>query len=137
MKNIIFVFALMLRISGAAHAQVITNAQPVWSVVKYQTTCSSTTVGITAADLTSNTTSPANTGGISYIKVTNAHPSATICCGSSSGVTCGTGAATDGEAIAPVSSGQKNFLSWAISLTQKWYCISTVALTGATVCKVR
>lgn len=137
MKKTIFVLAALLSLAGSARAQVITNAQPVWSVVKYATTCSSTTIGITASELTSNTTSPANTGGISQIKVTNATLGSTICCGTASTVTCNTGASTDGEAIAPVASGQRNFLSWAISLTQKFYCIATVASSGITLCKVR
>lgn len=137
MKTILLLVAL-IGLSLPARAQVMTNAQSVKVVVPYLTTCSSTTIAATAADVTGgNTSVSSTTAGISQIKVTNAHPTATICCGSSSGVTCNTGASTDGEAIAPVSSGQRNFLSWGISTAQKWYCIATVATVGATVCKVR
>ena len=136
MKKTILALFVLIGLASSAKAQVITSAQAVRSVVTYQTTCSSTTVGVTASELTNNTTSQATTGGISNIKVVNMDATQTVCCSHSAGVTCITGAATDGDPIAPTT-GEKNFLSWPISITQKWYCIATVAGVGIVYCKMR
>ncbi len=135
MNKILFVVALLL--CGKVQAQQLTSAQAVASTVRYQTSCSSTTIGTTAADVTGNTTSIATTAAVSSVKVSNADPAATICCSHSASVTCLTGAATDGDSIYAAASSQKNFLMWPISILQKWYCVATVQGAGAIVCKVR
>lgn len=137
MKNFLLVLVSLLALAVPAKAQSYTSAQATWNTVRYTTLCSSTTIGVTAVEMTSNTSTVTTSVGISQLKVTNAHTTATICCASASTVTCNTGAATDGEAIAPVASGQRNFLSWGISTSQQFWCIATVASTGVTVCKVR
>lgn len=139
MKKLIALVVLMLGLAASARAQVITNAQPVWLATKFQTTCSSTTIGITSSELTGNTTAAQTTAGISQIKVANANISASVCCSTSTNVTCASGAATDGDEIARRTSAtaQPNSLTWAISVTQKWFCIATAASTGVTVCKTR
>lgn len=139
MRKTLLVIVALLGLSIPAKAQSITNAQAVWSAVKYQTTCSSTTVGLSAVEMTGNTSTHTTTGGISWIKITNANQFASVCCSSSTNVTCNTGALGDGDEIAKRTAitAQPNSLSWSISTMQQWFCIATLASTGVTVCKIR
>lgn len=135
MKKSIFVLLAILGLCVPSRAQK-TNTQAVSLFVQYKTTCSSSTIGTTATELTGNTTIISTTAGISAIKVSNLSTTATVCCSHANTVVCTVGNSFYSEPIFP-SGGQPNFLNWGISVLQGWYCAGSAAGVPISVCLVR
>lgn len=135
MKKILLLIAA-LGLSISSQAATMTNAQAVKLVIPYQTTCSSMTISTTATDVSGNTTSITTTAGISNIAVLNWDTNNIVYCDEMSTVTSSGNAI--GWPIAPsAATGPRNWMSWAISTTQQWYCIASGANTSIQVCKTK
>lgn len=135
MKILIALIAL-IGLCGSVRAQQITNATAVKIVVPFKTTCSSTTIGTAAVEMTGNTTNVTTTAGISAVKVSNLSSTATVCCSSANTVVCTVGNSFYIEPIFP-SSAQPNFNEWGISTAQGWYCAASASNTSVSLCLVR
>lgn len=136
MNKFILALIVMLGFCIPVQAQTLTNAQAVKLIVPYKTTCSSMTIGTSATEMTGNTAVVSTTAGISALKVSNLSSSASVCCSSANTVVCTVGSSFYVEPIFP-SAAQPNFLNWAISTSQPWYCAASAANSPVSVCLVR
>lgn len=130
MKSFLCVLVALLGFCLPAKAQTTQATQPVKVSVPFVTDCSTVSFTTTAVDVTGNTTVASTTYAAFAVKVTNTGATNNICCSQSSGVTCSTGETIAASATAPY-----NWLSWGVSVTQKWYCASSASTTIGLVCR--
>lgn len=133
--NKLILVAALLGLCVPARAQ-ITNAQAVKIVVPYKTVCSSVTIGTSPVEISGNTGVVSTTGGISAISVLNFDTANTVYCDDNSGVTSSGNLIGWPIAYSPTT-GPRAWQSWALSVMQPWYCVSSGANTSIMVCKVR
>ncbi len=131
MKTLLVLVAL-LGLSISAHAQQLTNAQAVKIVVPYVTQCSTASISTTATEVTGNTSAINTTYGASAVKIANQDATNNLCCSENAGVSCSVA-----DVIAASASAPYNWLSWAVSTTQKWYCVASASTAKALICRVK
>lgn len=140
MKKILLALGALIAVVCPTHAQQATPpampATPVRSIVQFMTQCSSVTLSSTPTEMTGNSTSTVTSAGISTIKVVNLDTAIAVCCSDNPNVSCTAGNNNYGDPISG-SSGQKNWISWPISIYQKWFCASASGAPSVIACKVR
>lgn len=130
-KTLLAVIAL-LGLCAPARAQTLTNAQAVKIVVPYVTQCSTASVSTSTTEVTGNTSAANTTYGASAVKIVNQDTTNNVCCSENASVSCSVA-----DVIAPSVAAPYNWTSWAVSVTQKWYCVAAAATAKILICRVK
>lgn len=123
--KILIAFLILIGVGDRARAVQHTNASPVAVMVPGSTTCTKVAIsGTTPTEVSGNTAVLSTSAQVIALKVSNIDTSADLSCSHNSAVTVA-GGSTPGDLIAHASAAPWNWLSWAISAAQPWYCLSS------------